>query len=675
MPPSMLAIDLLLALCALWLITGFAALAMRGNMRMITRWLFPVGALTACLVGGVGVMALLSDTGAQTAVLVTGLPGWPMHFRLDALCAVFVVLLGFSATGVSIYACGYFRSGDPYSPGLLGLAYHGFLASMLLVLLADDSYAFMVAWEAMALSSFFLVTADHRHAEIRQAGYLYLVMAHISALFIVSSFGVLMAMSGDYTFSALRTHAYSPAVASLAFVLALVGFGGKAGLVPLHVWLPEAHPAAPSPISALMSAVMLKTAIYGLLRISFDLLGSEARLPGAWWWGLLMLFAGLGSALFGVLYSTVQSDMKRLLAYSSIENMGVIAGGMGLSLLFHAYRMDTLAACALTAALVHCWAHAGFKSMLFLTTGCVMHGTRQRSLGRLGGLIHRMPWTAWAALVAVIAGAGLPPLSGFVAEWLLLQAFLFSPALPQASLNMVVPVAAAVVVLVAALAGFALVKFYGIVFLGQMREPDLANANDAGIAERFALIWLGLCTLVLGVCPAYLIPVLDGATRLLLGQGLPLPPSGWLMLAPISQERASYQPMLFLSFILVGIGFLWLVLQRFFPCAWRRCMSWDCGYSFQNARMQDTAEGFSQPIRRLFAPIFHLRSHYPAQTDAHPVYDVHIGDHCWRALYLPFSNGMVRLFHAAARLQSGRIAAYLLYSFMTLLFLLLVARP
>jgi hydrogenase-4 component B len=241
---------------------------------------------------------------------------------------------------------------------------------------------------------------------------------------------------------------------SIAFLLALAGFGAKAGLLPLHVWLPEAHPAAPSPVSALMSGVMLKTAIYGLLRVTFDLLHGQL-----WWWGVIALVLGLATALFGVLFATVQTDMKRLLAYSSIENIGIIVAGIGLAILFKTYGKTLLAAIALTAALYHALNHAFFKSLLFLATGSVLHATKERSLGKLGGLIHRMPWVAWLALAGTLACAGLPPLNGFVSEWLLLQAFLFTPSLPQSFINMLVPLAAAALVLAAALAAYVMVKF------------------------------------------------------------------------------------------------------------------------------------------------------------------------------------------------------------------------
>ena len=246
------------------------------------------------------------------------------------------------------------------------------------------------------------MTTEHRIPEIRRAGFLYLLIAHIGAIAILLCFGVLQGGSGDYTFTAMRAQILAGAWPSIAFFLALFGFGAKAGLLPLHIWLPEAHPAAPSPVSALMSAVMLKTAIYGLLRVTFDLLHGQL-----WWWGVAALALGLVTALFGVIFAAVQTDMKRLLAYSSIENIGIIVAGIGLTILFRAYDKTLLAAVALTAVLYHCLNHAFFKSLLFLATGSVLHATHERSLGKLGGLIHRMPWVAWLALVGTLATAGI----------------------------------------------------------------------------------------------------------------------------------------------------------------------------------------------------------------------------------------------------------------------------
>jgi hydrogenase-4 component B len=346
------------------------------------------------------------------------------------LSAFFLVLLGGASFGVTVYAVGYFRNMRAGPLGLLVLWYHLFLGGMVTVLLADDAYAFMVAWEVMALSSYFLVTTDHKIPDIRRAGFLYLLIAHVGAVALLLCFGLLQGGHGDYTFNSMRLAEMTPFWASAVYLLALFGFGAKAGLVPMHVWLPEAHPAAPSPVSALMSGVMLKTAIYGLLRVTFDLLNVQIG-----WWGTLALALGLLTALYGVIFAAVQSDMKRLLAWSSIENIGVILAAFGLTLIFYTDGKGALAALTLTALLYHALNHAFFKGLLFVGTGSVLHATGERRMGKLGGLMRFMPWTAWLTLVGALAIAGLPPLNGFVSEWLLLQAFLLTPgpdpALPE----------------------------------------------------------------------------------------------------------------------------------------------------------------------------------------------------------------------------------------------------
>src|SRR6185436_9045796 len=506
-------LDCVLAVVLVWLVIGLAGVCAARRDDVAPKYLFPAGSLFGIVLFGIALHAIFAP--AEAAVLPIGLPQLPFHLRLDGLSAFFLMVIGGAAAGVSAFAAGYFRKIEgETAPGLLCLQYHVFLASMAMVVLADDAYAFMVMWETMALSSFFLVTADHRREENRRAGYLYLLIAHIGAIGILLCFGVLQAGSGDYSFSGIRSQEHTPFWASLAFLLALFGFGAKAGLLPLHVWLPEAHPAAPSPVSALMSGVMLKTAIYGFLRISFDLLHVQL-----WWWGLLLLGIGLATALFGIVYSAVQVDMKRLLAYSSIENIGLIFTAIGLCVLFSSFGMMPMATLALTAALYHVVSHAFFKSLLFVGTGAVLHATSERNLGKLGGLIRYMPWVAWVCLIGVLASAGLPPLSGFVSEWLLLQSFLFTPELPSSFLNMLIPVAAALVVLVAALAGYTMVKFFGIVFLGQPREEKLSHTHDAGAWERIGMMWLACGCVFLGLLPAQFIQVIDPVTRQLTGAG------------------------------------------------------------------------------------------------------------------------------------------------------------
>ncbi len=660
-----LPLDVAGAVIVLWLALGLLGLALQHSPYHIIRVIFPIGAIVSLTLAATGVWAL--GEVANYAILPMGLPDLPLHLRLDKLSAFFLILLGGASFGVSLFSAGYFKSMQGNTLGLLCLEYHVFLASMALVLLADDAYMFMVAWETMALSSYFLVTTDHKVPEIRKAGYLYLLIAHVGAIGILLSFGVMQGGHGigAYTFAAMR-EAHLPVFwSSVAFLLALFGFGAKAGLLPLHVWLPEAHPAAPSPVSALMSGIMLKTAIYGILRVTFDLLPVQQ-----WWWGALALALGLMTAIFGVMFAAVQGDMKRLLAYSSIENIGLLLVGIGLTIIFHVYGKDALAALSLTATLYHSLNHAFFKCLLFIGTGSILHATGERNMGRMGGLIHHMPWVAVLMLIGVLSISGLPPFNGFVSEWLLLQAFLLSPGLPNSYINMLIPVAASVIALAAALAAYVMVKFYGIIFLGQPRGEAREAAHDAGIWERIGLGWLALGCVALGLAPVFVVRQLDLVTQALVGRGLGNAAPGWLFLAPVDIERASYSPVYFLLAVLGVMLVTALMVHRYYHGRLRRGPAWDCGFPAQTSRMQDTAEGFGQPIRRIFEPFFRIERESPSAFDLHPRYHGRSDDRFWFALYLPIKNITEKLSSWASLLQHGRIHLYLTYTFVTLVVLL-----
>ena len=653
------------ALIMLWLALGLAGLALQRFPRHITSFIFPASALVSLGLAVTGFLAL--GEAAGNLVLPIGLPDLPLHLCLDPLSAFFLVLLGGASFGVNLYSAGYFRSMPGNQLGLLCLEYHVFLLGMALVLLADDAYMFMVAWETMALSSYFLVATDHHNPRIRKSAYLYLLIAHVGAMAILLGFGVLQGGRGidAYTFAAMREAHLSSFWASAVFMLTLFGFGAKAGMLPMHVWLPEAHPAAPSPVSALMSGVMLKTAIYGMLRITFDLLGTQL-----WWWGVLVLALGLFTAIYGVMFAAVQRDMKRLLAYSSIENIGLLLVGLGLAIIFHVYAKPALAALALTAMLYHCLNHAFFKTLLFTGTGCILHATGERNMGRLGGLIHRMPWAAALMLIGVLSISGLPPFNGFISEWLLLQAFLLSPGLPNSYINMLIPVAAAVIALAAALAAYVMVKFYGIIFLGQSREPGLEKAHDAGNWERMGMSWLALVCVVLGLAPVTVIGQLDHVTQMLIGQVLGNSSGGWLFLTPVDTERASYSPVLFLLAVLGVMLVTAMAVHRFYHGRLRRSPAWDCGFPEQTTRMQDTADGFGQPIRRIFEPFFKIERECPTAFDTHPQYQGRSEDRIWYGLYLPIKQLTETLSYWVSFLQHGRIHLYLSYTFVTLILLL-----
>jgi len=645
-----------------WLALAGLTLLVQRTQRLVTQLVLPMTTLGTLGIVGVGLAGLMLP--ASHFVLPIGLPELPFHLRLDALSAFFLTLLGGAAFGVTVYAIGYLKGMERGPLALLVLWYHLFLVGMTLVLVADDAYAFMVAWEVMALSSYFLVTTDHKIPEIRRAGFLYLLIAHVGAVGLLLCFGVLDGGRGDYTFDTIRFAQLTPFWATAAFLLALFGFGAKAGLVPMHVWLPEAHPAAPSPVSALMSGVMLKTAIYGLLRVTFDLLSVQIA-----WWGTLALALGLITAIYGVIFAAVQSDMKRLLAWSSIENIGLIIAAFGLTLVFYTDGKGALAALTLTALLYHSLNHAFFKGLLFLGTGSVLHATGERNMACLGGLMRFMPWTGWLVLIGALAIAGLPPLNGFVSEWLLLQAFLLTPSLSQPYLNMVIPVAAAMVALAAALAAYVMVKFFGVIFLGQPRDPNFRHAHEASWPQRAGMIWLAAGCLLLGLLPTTVVAWLQPVVTLLTGQHLP-GSANWLFLTPVSAQRASYAPLIFLTVVAVMLLLTFVWVRRIYHGRVRRSDPWDCGYPEQDARMQDSAEGFGQPIRQIFEVFMRVERDVPDPFSRHPEYRGASLDKIWFLLYEPIGNAANWVSTQAGRVQHGRIHWYLIYSFATLIFLL-----
>jgi hydrogenase-4 component B len=362
--------------------------------------------------------------------------------------------------------------------------------------------------------------------------------------------------------------------------------------------------------------------------------------------------------------------MKRLLAWSSIENLGIIFTGIGLAVVFNGVGMRSLGALALIAALYHSLNHAFMKSLLFLGTGAVLHSTGERNLGRLGGLIHRMPWVAWLTLVGALAMAGLPPLNGFVSEWLLLQAFLFAHEVPRTFVNMMLPIGAALVALCAALSAYVMVKFFGVIFLGQPREPALARAHDAGSLERAGLTWLALGCFALGLLPTRVIGALRLVVEGLSGASLQNAESPWWLLVPLTGRGASYSAPVFLVALAAVVMLTVFAVRLFYHRRARRAAPWDCGFGGLTARMQDTAEGFGQPIRHIFGAFFAMKRELPSAFDTAPRYRVIVGDGIWQGLYLPLGALVQRVADTFARLQQGRIATYLLYSFVTLIVLL-----
>lgn len=587
---------------------------------------------------------LIGDPFPLAIVLPLGLPWLGAHFALDPLAAFFLVVVNLGGFAASAFGLGYGRHEE--SPARVLPFYAAFLAGMNLVVVAADAFVFLFAWEFMSLASWALVMARHRDPESAPAAYVYFVMASAGTFALLLAFGVAAGADGAYTFAAIRDASFAPLASGAILVLALIGAGSKAGVVPLHAWLPLAHPAAPSHVSALMSGVMTKVAIYGLVRVVFDLLGEPV-----WWWGLIVLALGGVTAVTGVLFALMQHDLKRLLAYHTVENIGIIVIGLGLALAFRANGVGWAAALALTAALFHVLNHSLFKSLLFFGSGAIAVATGERNLERLGGLIRGMPVTAFAFLIGSAAISALPPLNGFVSEWLTFQAILVSPTLPQWGLKLLIPAVGAMLALSAALAAACFVKAFGSAFLGRARSDAAERATEVDRFSLAAMLGLALLCGLVGIAPVFVIDALAPAVRALIGEALvPQASQAWLTLVPIAAGRSSYNGLLVLAFIvLAGLATAFAV-HRLGSRVVRRGPAWDCGFPDPSPATQYTAESFAQPIRRVFAAVFLARERVdlPRPGDNRPaVFRVDLKDLVWEVFYAPVA--------AAVRFMADRL--------------------
>ena len=497
-------------------------------------------------------------------------------------------------------------------------------------------------------------------------------MASFGTLALLLAFGLLAGPDGNYTFAQIRDSHPSASVGALVLILVLVGAGSKAGLVPLHAWLPLAHPAAPTHVSALMSGVMTKVAVYGFVRIVLDLLG-----PPTWWWSVVVLTLGGISCVMGVLYALMQRDLKRLLAYSTVENIGVIFIGLGLALAFKAYSMPSAAALALTAALLHVFNHSLFKSLLFFGSGAVLTATGERDMERLGGLIHRMPQTAFVFLVGCVAISALPPLNGFVSEWLTFQAILLSPELPSWGLKFLVPAVGALLAMSAALAAACFVKAFGVTFLGRPRTAAAEQARETDPLSLAAMFCFATICLVVGILPGVFMDALAPVTDVLVGSRMPMQRGvEWLSIVPIADSRSSYNGLLVFAFTLLSGSLAAFAIHRLASDKLRRAPAWDCGYPDANPATQYTADSFAQPIRRVFGSVvFRAREHgdMPAPGEMRPArLIVDVRDLIWDALYAPVATAVTKVSERLNRLQFLTIRQYLSLVFGALVVLLLV---
>jgi hydrogenase-4 component B len=640
-------------------------------------------AMAASTAGVVLGLAGLWASEPVTFSVPSNLPLLTFQVRVDPLASFFLLIISLAGFSVSQFAMGYVREFEGRrSIGFLGGLYNAFLLSMTLVVLADDGFFFLIVWEIMSLVSFFLVVTEHEKPETRYAGFFYLIMTHIGTAFIIVTYLIFYQQAGSFSFEAFR-HPAAPlpeGFRTLAFAAALIGFGTKAGIVPLHVWLPYAHPAAPSHVSALMSGVMIKTAIYGLIRVYFDFLGGTFP----WAWGFTVLAIGAVSALLGVMYALMEHDLKSLLAYHSVENIGIILMGIGAGMIFQSYGLSNLAALGLLAGLYHTINHAMFKGLLFLGAGSTLYATHTRNMEEYGGLIRKMPWTAFFFLIGAVSISALPPSNGFVSEWLTFQSLFLSFQIPDVLMKIMLPIGAAMLALTGVLALACFAKAFGISFLAMPRSAHAREAQEVPWAMRIGMGEMAFFCVVLGIAPMWVIPMIDRITAPYTGASI----AGHVL----SENGLAVMPGMGIGFASISTPVLAILLAILIPAGLftaaavggrlrkRYYKTWGCGINLK-PRMEYTATGFAQPIKQVFSMIYRPtvkletemleESHYFAKRMR---FETHIEPVFQQYLYDPVVRVLSLLADRLRVVQAGSLHLYLTYIFLTLLILLLWVR-
>lgn len=615
-----------------------------GNSKLARQFALVCAAVASVLMLAFSAEILLSD-GVYNLVAYQITSTFQFSFMVDRLAAFFLALVSVVSVAVTVYSVQYIEheAHEGRKNLIVGLM-NFFIFSMLLVIASFSMFSFLFFWETMALTSFLLVMTDFEKKETQKAGIFYFVMTHLSTLFLFFAFLFIYLQTG--TFDMVALHA-DPLIISVAFVFLFLGFGIKAGIIPFHKWLPYAHPASPSNISALMSGVMIKVAIYGLIRFLF-------LVPMETWWGLLLLAFGAVSASIGVIYALKEHDLKKMLAYSSIENIGIILLGVGLYVIFATLGFQTIALLALMGSLFHCFNHALFKSLLFMTTGSVVNATETRDIEAMGGLIKRMPKTALLFLVGAVSISALPPFNGFVSELMLFQAFFQSTALSNTFLELVLIAVLAVFALTSALAAACFVKAFGITFLALPRSNEAKEAKEAPRLMLVGPAILAVLCVALGVFSLQIFGML-----------------GFTLAIP---------NMLFIGAIMAGFyGFAFLAMREVANRRERVAETWGCGFPVQNAKMEYSASGFSEPIVTILKGIFRTqkKSERTFYDDKNAIFkegkaEIQLLKFFEERLYMPVANCIRKVAQKVNNIQRGDVDLHVAYAFVTIVVFLLI---
>lgn len=601
-----------------------------------------------------------------------------LTFRVDVLSAFFISIISFVSLAASVYGIGYQKQFyGVYRLGFFGFLYNMFIASMLVVVTANHALLFLAAWEIMAVTSYGLVVFENRHKENVRAGTLYILMTQFGTVFLFAAFLFLHHFAGSWSFDAMRSVAHTIPVVmqNVILALALMGFATKAGVIPLHIWLPEAHPAAPSHVSAIMSGVMIKTAIFMIIRFFFDFVPVPTL-----YWGLILLGLGAISSILGVLYALSEHDIKRLLAYHSVENIGIILLGVGASLVFFVSGAPTLGIIALAAALYHTLNHALFKALLFLSAGSVVHATKTRNMEEYGGLIKAMPWTAFFFLIGAVAISGLPPFNGFVSEWLTFQSLFAGIASLALVAKLVFLAGVASLAFTGGLAAACFVKAFGVTFLARARSHESMNAHESDASMHFGMTLLAIVIVLCGLFASTIAPALAYVAANLLGVPGVVPYVSPLTALGLGGVAS-------LSMIIVAATLTFSIVLTFLITSFLArkqketiARTWDCGADL-TPRMEITGTGFARSLMVMFKgvlrPMKHVSLEHDAETsryfessrtvelELHNVYDAY--------LYRPAMRTVDYMSHHARKIHSGNLNMYLLYMFLTTIILLVIA--
>jgi hydrogenase-4 component B len=660
-----------------WLLGAAAGLACWRRPATGRRIGFGLSLAGSLFLGAAGISALLGGQ-IVTWNLPIGVTLFPWTVRLDPLSAFFTLTLALLTSAISIYSIGYLEEMEgKHNVGILAFFYNLVLLGLALVFTAANAFFFLIAWELMSITAYCLVTFEHEKPEARRAAVVFLVMSHAGTGLLLAAFLILGASGGSVDFAQfhLLASTLSPFDQGFVFLLFFLGFGVKAGIVPLHIWLPDAHPVAPSNISALMSGIVIKTGIYGMARVFFDFYG-----PPPLWMGTLVLAVGVVSALVGVLCALMEHDIKRLLAYHSIENIGIILMGFGAALMFRALDHPALAAMALAAALFHTMNHAIFKGLLFLAAGSAVQATGTRNMEKMGGLIRRMPATALCFLIGAVAISGLPPLNGFVSEWLTYQALLAGFGTTQSMTRVMFPVAGSLLALTAALAATCFVKAFGIPFLALPRSEAAANAGESSRPMQVGMALLAAACFVLGLGATWIFPMFDPITQSAFGVNVSstmVAAGGFALRAGSPHAGMVSTAGIALVFAALVAGAVFLIGLRLRHARRTTGPSWDCGLPGLTADNEYTAAAFSKPLRMIFAAFYRPSQEIQPQYDVSPYYPsaIHFESEVEpifeRRIYDPLKNWIFGMARRMRAIQAGSVHAYLAYIFVTLILLLL----